>query len=193
MIGMLIKYGGNYSTSGFTNNSATSHTWQTGGYYRPFAMSPVKDNWEDMIVYLENIKKEDIPKMNIDASTSPKTFEKKYGVGCSNTVDLLPDRIIKNLSIMKSKLYFECAPYSVKRIECKMTPSVKNNIIMAYRKLNMYGKKTPFITCFDEYGRILEEQARIDTLQGMTITIVNPEDYGELYLEFTGVVIDCPF
>ena len=58
----------------------------------------------------------------------------------------------------------QCAPYKITNIECKMTPNVKTNLINAYRRVNMYGKKTPFIARFDEYGRRLPDEVKIDTI-----------------------------
>ena len=43
---------------------------------------------------------------------------------------------------------------------------------------------------FDEYGNRLSDQINIETLEGMTIQIVDPEHYGEFYLEFQGIVTD---
>lgn len=147
-------------------------------------------DWIKLIEKLEGVKEVDIPKMNTSIKKEPEYNGRRYRVTCNNSRDLLQDRILKNLSIMKSKLMMECAPVHVRRIECKMTPAVKKNIIQAFKKLNMYGKKTPFIARFDEYGRRLEDDVKIETLEGMTINIVDPNDYGELYLEFTGVVED---
>lgn len=131
---------------------------------------------------------EEEPEMRIYSDRKELTLEKEYRVVCDNTRDLLQDRILKNLSIMKSKLMLACMPVRVDKIECKMTPTVKNNIIQAWRRLDMYGKKTPFVACFDEYGKRLSDEIKIETLQGMTIQIVDPKDYGELYLEFKGIV-----
>ena len=72
---------------------------------------------------------------------------------------------------------------------------VKQNIIIAYKKLHMYGKKLPFIARFDEYGKRLSDEVKIETLKGMNIQIVDSEDYGDFYLEFKGIVanLDLPF
>ena len=91
---------------------------------------------------------------------------------------------------MKSRLMMQCAPVKVENIECKMTPAVKENIIKAYKKLEMYGKKTPFVARFDEYGRRLPDEIKIDVMRGMTIKIVNPDDYNPYYIEFEGKVHD---
>ena len=52
----------------------------------------------------------------------------------------------------------------------------------------MYGKKTPFVACFDEYGRRLPDEVKIDTIRGMDIKIVDPDTYGNNYLVFEAVV-----
>ena len=146
-----------------------------------------KRDIDELLCMTEKIKKEDLPKVRMDKRREPQYMGERYRVVCENSADLLPDRVLKNLSIVKSKLMMECAPYRIWKIECKMTPAVKQNIIKAYRRNNMFGKKTPFIARFDEYGRRLEDDVHLDTLEGMTINIVNPDDYGPLYLEFTGL------
>ena len=143
---------------------------------------------KEVLAKVENIKEGDIPIMNV--YKEDQCNSRRYRVTCDDSCNLLSDRILKNLSVMKSRLMMECAPVRIKRVECKMTPRVKQNIIQAYRKLNMFGKKTPFVARFDEYGRRLEDDVKIETLEGMTISIVDPKYYGELYLEFTGVIED---
>ena len=146
-------------------------------------------SWNHNVLGEEPIlESEEEPEMKIYSDKKERTLEKEYRVICDSTRDLLQDRILKNLSIMKSKLMLACMPVRVDKIECKMTPAVKNNIVQAWRRLGMYGKKTPFVACFDEYGRRLSDEIKIETLRGMTIQIVDPKDYGELYLEFKGII-----
>lgn len=132
--------------------------------------------------------KEDIPEMNIEEYGDEKSFNHRYAVACHNYADLSQERILKSISVMKSKLMMQCLPYRVDRIECKMSPMVKTNMINAYRRVNMYGKKTPFVACFDEYGRRLPDEVKIDTIRGMDIKIVDPATYGNNYLVFEAVV-----
>ena len=129
-------------------------------------------------------KKEEIPEMKVEENREFGTSDYKYAVACHNYEDLLEKNILKCISIMKAKLMMECMPYHVKNIQCRMSPMVKNNIIMAYKKLSMYGKKTPFVARFDEYGRRLEDEIKIDTMRGMDIKIVDPDVYGQNYLVF---------
>lgn len=138
--------------------------------------------------YSTEISKEDIPKMNIEEYRDEKSLNRRYVVACHNYTDLSQERILKSISVMKSKLMFQCLPYRVDRIECKMSPMVKTNMINAYRRVNMYGKKTPFVACFDEYGRRLPDEVKIDTIRGMDIKIVDPSTYGNNYLIFEAVV-----
>ena len=130
------------------------------------------------------------PKMKTDVYQDPHSVGRRYAVACSHEPDLSQDRILRSISMMKSKLMMQCAPVKVENIECKMTPAVKNNIVMAYKKLAMYGKKTPFVARFDEYGRRLPDEIKIDTMKGMTIKIVDPVEYGPCYLSFEGIVRD---
>lgn len=133
---------------------------------------------------------DEIPEINLYKEEVPQSMGKRYAVNCKNPRDFELDKILKNLSIMKSKLMMECMPIHLRNIECKMTPQVKDNLIKAYKKCNMYGKSLPFVARFDEYGNRLSDQINIETLEGMTIQIVDPEHYGEFYLEFQGVVTD---
>ena len=161
--------------------------------WRTYTMTPNVDKtlsdeeWKKLITKTENIKEEAIPIMKVYQEN------KRYRITCDDMKDLQPDRILKNLSIMKSRLMMECAPLRFKRIECKMTREVKKNLIQAYRKINMYGKKTPFVARFDEYGRRLEDNIKIDTLEGMIVKLIDTNTHGPLYLEFTGILNDTSY
>lgn len=132
--------------------------------------------------------KEDIPEMKIEEYRNDKSFVRRYAVACHNYTDLSQERILKSISVMKTKLMMQCLPYRVEKIECKMSPMVKTNMINAYRRVNMYGKKTPFVACFDEYGRRLPDEIKIDTIRGMDVKIVDPATYGNNYLVFEAIV-----
>lgn len=111
-----------------------------------------------------------------------------YRVVCKNDIDFDPKRILKNLSIMKSNLMLACAPIAVKNIDCKMTPKVKENLIMAYKRNKSFGKELPIVPRFDEFMNRLPDQININTLKGMNIQIVDPDIFGEYYLEFNAVI-----
>ena len=167
-----------------------------GSYYRysgdMYSPDGIVDKFEWWIK--ENgYKKEEIPEMKVEENREFGTSNYKYAVACHNYEDLLEKNILKCISIMKAKLMMECMPYHVKNIQCRMSPMVKNNIIMAYRKLSMYGKKTPFVARFDEYGRRLEDEIKIDTMKGMDIKIVDPDIYGQNYLVFETYINKAPF
>lgn len=150
-------------------------------------------DWKDFGGYVEH-REEEKPQMSWSEHVQVdefKGFHDKYvHVRCVFKPDLTEDRILKCLSIMKSELMLKCMPFKVDHILCKMTPFVKNNIIKAWRRTNMYGKKVPFVACYDEYGRRLNDKIEIDTLRGVTIQIVNPIETGEYLLEFEGVIRD---
>lgn len=149
-------------------------------YYNPYRYKrygePIMGNWE-----LEE------PNIRLEEYRMEKTDALARRLVCDEDKDLNPDRIFKTISIMKSKLMVACVPYRIDHIKCKMTPTVKNNLITAYRKINMFGKKTPFVARFDEYGRRLPDDIQIDTLRGMDIELVNPANYGEFYISFYAV------
>lgn len=121
-------------------------------------------------------------------SSQEKTREGvAHVVVCRNREDLSTEHILKNLSVIKGKLMLDVAPIRVKYIECYMTPTVKNNIVLASKKLQMYGKKRPFIARFDEYGRRLSDEINIDTMEGMKLYIVDPKEHGEFYFALRAV------
>lgn len=159
-------------------------TFSREDIFRRYTFDPVTNsvsiNLPDL--YHQRISEEDIPKMNIEEYKDEKSLKRRYAVSCHDHIDLSQERILKSISVMKSKLMMQCLPYKVDRIECKMSPMVKTNMINAYRRVNMYGKKTPFVACFDEYGRRLPDEVKIDTIRGMDIKIVDPATYGNDYL-----------
>ena len=124
----------------------------------------------------------------------------KYTIKCHDASDLSEQFILKTLAIMKSDL---TAMYNrsidigtMESIECIMTPTIKNVIINAYRKSNMFGKKIPFIACFDEYGERLPDKITIEGVEGITVKIVDPKKYGDNYLSFEIIVskdFELPF
>lgn len=124
----------------------------------------------------------------------------KYTIKCHDASDLSEQFILKTLAIMKSDL---TAMYNrsidigtMESIECIMTPTIKNVIINAYRKSNMFGKKIPFIACFNEYGERLPDKITIEGVEGITVKIVDPKKYGDNYLSFETIVsknFELPF
>lgn len=141
-------------------------------------------------LYHQGVSEEDIPEMKLEEYRDDKSHNRRYAVACHCESDLSQEHILKSISIMKSKLMMQCAPYRVENIKCEMTPAVKANMINAYRRVNMFGKKTPFVACFDEYGRRLPDEVKIDTIRGMDIKIVDPVENGGSYLVFEAVVPD---
>lgn len=117
-----------------------------------------------------------------------KSVDDCYVVSCNDEHKLSKENILKNLSVMKGKLMTECTSVPLKRIDCYMTPAVKNNIITAHKRLAMYGKQLPFIPRYDSQFRRLPDKIQIDTLSSMIVNIVDPAKYGEYYLEFIGVL-----
>lgn len=139
---------------------------------------------------MQKIKKGIFPQMEIQEYREPTTRGHKYAISCDNVTDLLPKQILKTISIMKSKLLMECVPYPVNSITCRMTPAVKDTLIQAYRKSTMYGK-SPFVASYDEYGRRIGTDVKIETLRGVTIDIINPDKHNDLYISFEGVINDA--
>ena len=195
-------YHGGYSTGPWIDAYRTSDGAIVHRTYSPDAFSSTVDissmwpkaEFSELDWYRINgidIKsKEELPKMKVYEDRDAKSLGRRYAVACSHEPDLSQEHILKCISVMKAKLMMQCAPVKVMNIECKMTPAVKHNIITAWKRLDRYGKKPPFVARYDEYGRRLSDEIKIDTLKGMTIKIVNPEDYGPYHLEFEGLVYD---
>lgn len=125
----------------------------------------------------------------VDVKTIESYNDNERIVMCNNINDLTVDRVLKTLSIAKSKLMIECTPIHVKKIECSMTPLVRKNIISASKKLKMYGKKIPIVARFDEYGNKLPDEIEIDGINnGIILNFVDSNEYGEFYLELKGIM-----
>jgi hypothetical protein len=137
-------------------------------------------SWEE---YAKNMGKKEEAEVNLIS----KDMTGEHIVLCDTVLDLLPDRILTTLSAAKGKLMFTVAPIHIKEIRCRMTPDVRNNIIEASKRLKMYGKKSPIIPSFDEYGNRLPDQIEIGNNKGITVEIVDPQDYGRLYLELRAI------
>lgn len=138
---------------------------------------------------IQEMKKGVFPQMEIREYREPFARGHKYAVSCDCVADLSPKQILKTISIMKSKLLMECAPHRVNSITCRMTPATKDTLIQAYRKSTMYGK-SPFIASYDEYGRRIGTDVKIETLRGMTIDILSPDKPDGLYIAFEGMIDD---
>lgn len=157
-------------------------------YYKPASYY----RWGDYGLNTEPYREEDKPSMSWyeETQTTEKYKDRHLFVQCTYPPDLDEHRILKSIAIMKSEMQMKCVPVKIDRFECRMTPAVKHNIISACRRLERYGKKTPFIARFDEYGRRLDDEVKIDTLRGMIIKIVDPIEYGTHYIQFEGIVRD---
>lgn len=131
--------------------------------------------------YFERKEYEDV---NIYRKPSPIVGE--HIVACSNEIDLMPENILKTLSAIKGKLMIDVAPIQLYKIECSMTPLVRKNIIVASKRLKMYGKKPPVIARFDEYGNRLPDEIDLGTDQGITLRIVDLGDDKKYYMELKG-------
>lgn len=126
-------------------------------------------------------EKEEIGNVNVVSKASMMKGE--HIVVCEDRSDLSTEKILKTLSAVKGKLMLDVAPIHIKTIECNMTPEVRKNIVTASKRLRMYGKKRPIIARFDEYGNRLPDEIELDSFQGVTLKIIDPDEYGDYYLE----------
>lgn len=178
-----------YIQDPFTTGPSFTYTGSTGEvrhvYYPPKHWEPYSTtlDYED---FMKKIGKEEEAKVKVNVENS----KGKYVCRVKDTSDLLPEKILVTLSAVKGRLMMEVAPIHIKEFQCSMTPAVRKNIIQASKRARMYGKKMPIIARFDEYGRQLPEQIEINDSPGVNLRILDPADYGELYLEL--VAIESP-
>lgn len=135
-------------------------------------------SWEEL---MKQLGKEEEGKVNVISKKSTKSDE--YIVYCKDETDLSVKRVLTTLSAVKGKLMFDVATIHIKEIQCKMTPMVKKHIVDASKRSRMYGKKSPIIPSFDEYGNRLPDEIEIGSSKGIVVKIVEPEEYGEMYFE----------
>ena len=153
--------------------------------YRP-ATTLTGYDWKNYAELVDKIAPEykEVNTMSSQEKTPDGTV---HMIVCKDEDNLSEENILKNLSSIKGKLMIDVAPIHVKCIECYMTPLVKSNIIKASKRLQMYGKKRPFIARFDEYGRRLPDEISIDTIEGMKLHILDPEEYGKYYFALRAI------
>ena len=166
--------------------TSITYTGSTGDastiYYPPKHWEPYSTtlDYED---FMRKIGKEEEAKVKVNV----ENFKGKCVCYVKNDPDLRQERILTTLSALKGRLMMEIAPIHTKEFQCSMTPAVRQNIIQASRRARMYGKKMPIIARFDEYGRPLPEQIELNDAPGVNLRILDPADYGELYLELVAI------
>lgn len=133
----------------------------------------------------ERMIRAEVGDMNIEKIQSSRKEDNI--IVCQNKEDLSVDKVLKTLSAVKGRLMIEIAPVHIKKIECRMSPAVRDNIIKASKKLKMYGKNRPIIVCYDEWGNRLPDTINLDSMNGIDLFIVDPKEYNEYYLEMNGI------
>jgi hypothetical protein len=168
-------YGSSIAANSWTHASSTT-------ILPPEELEALRRKEEE--IRLEQLKKE-VGDVKIDEIKSSKREE--HIMACQNKDDLSVENILTTLSAVKAKLMFDIVAVHVQRVECSVTPKVKDNIVLASKKLKSYGKEAPIVACFDEYGKRLPDQIEIGDMSGITLKIVDPEEYGEYYYELKAV------
>lgn len=176
------------TTTGSTGDTLIYSPPTTGWQIGPYTTSITAEDWSKVFSWEEMMKKlgkEEEGKVNVISKKSADKHE--HIVCCEDMIDLSVERVLTTLSAVKGRLMFEIAPIHIKEIQCKMTPMVKNHIIESSKKLKMYGKKTPIIPSFDAYGNRLPDQIEIGDSRGITVQIVDPKTYGDVYFELKAI------
>lgn len=175
-----------YIQSPFTTGTSLTYTGSTGETRQVYYSSEHWDPYSTTLSYedfMKKIGKEEEAKVQVKV----ENFKGKYVCCVKDTLNLLPEKVLVTLSAVKGRLMMEIAPTRIKEFQCSMTPAVRKNIIQASKRNRMYGKKMPIIARFDEYGRPLPEQIKINDSPGVNLRILDPADYGELYLELVAI------
>lgn len=175
-----------YIQSPFTTGTSLTYTGSTGETRQVYYPSEHWDPYSTTLSYedfMKKIEKEEESKVQVKV----ENFKGKYVCCVKDTPNLLPEKVLVTLSAVKGRLMMEIAPTRIKEFQCSMTPAVRKNIIQASKRNRMYGKKMPIIARFDEYGRPLPEQIEINDSPGVNLRILDPADYGELYLELVAI------
>lgn len=178
----------------FTDSTYTSTSfpyrqwWNNSSYVTPDATIP---RYYDVI--------ENHIKTVAELSESVKSSRYKPNtIYCMDKESLNSQHILKLIEIMKNKLIVDTSvtgsTRTVDHIECRMTESVKNTIITAWKKQNSYGKSSPFIPRFDKYGE--ELPTVLNVAGGMNVKIFNTsdddpeciEDYIGDYIELEAII-----
>ena len=197
---------GNFFDGGYTYNPGAWRAWTTttsDGVVRPaeYRYNPdtssftvdipgmwpkiAEDEWKKMMKL--ELDKEDEHKVRV---SKKKTYTKdERAVMCDDPKDLSVEHILTTLSVVKGRLMLELSPNRIKKLECSVTPAVKQNIVTAGKKLKMYGKEMPIIPHFDEWGNRLPDEISIGDHSGITLKIVNPEEFGAFYYELRATVL----
>lgn len=112
----------------------------------------------------------------------------KRRVHYTDEEDLSVRNILDTYSIAKTMLIQTCETNKMLRVECRMTPAVRNNLKTAYKKLIMFGKDMPYVPCYDKFLEELPHKIDVERKSGVKIKILDPNEYGEYYFELTGVI-----
>lgn len=109
--------------------------------------------------------------VNIQNNSSETIWEVIY---CDLEV-LNENNILKIVERMKSKLLYVTSSYVIDDYICELTVAMKETLIKAHKKLEMFGKKKPTIAVFDEYGRRLPDKFSKGPLKGLIVKIVDKD------------------
>ena len=176
-----IDYGDYYTSSWIT--STTGSNLSATITYPSTTLNGY--SFEELEKAREKVLKKEIGNVKIDEIKSSNPNDHIFA--CQNKEDLSVNNILTTLSAVKARLLYDVAMVHVQKIECSVTPVVKDNIVKANKKRKMYGKSAPIVACFDEYGQRLPDTIDIGDSPGILLKIVDPEEYGEYYYELKAI------
>ena len=116
-------------------------------YSSPWETNPVtltgytyKNTWAKPAYNNTPQRRFNIQEVTIDNHHGEYSATLKCALKDTDNEDLSTEHILKLVESMKAKLMYKTMAICISHFECKMTPTVRENIVRAWKKLNMYGK-----------------------------------------------------
>ena len=112
-------------------------------------------------------------------------YDDTYVISCKDAEALSPYTILKSVNLIKARMEERCSSYIVESVECEMTPKIRENISMAYKRAKSFGKENRILIArFDEFGNRLPDEMNLGIgprLFHVSVNIVEPENEKEYY------------
>lgn len=162
---------------------------ETSSYSSLINAEPLASDNMELPDYIDEIYIVEKGDFDIVQENSIYKDNKEVHIICKNPERLQQKVIYYTLYLMKHRLQSETMGIKLYKIECRMTPLVKDTLFKANKKLVMYGKKPPVIPRFDEALNRLPDEIKFDTEEkGIAIEIVDEDIFSDYHLELIGIL-----
>lgn len=112
-------------------------------------------------------------------------YNDTYVISCKDAEALSPYTILKSVNLIKARMEERCSSYIVESVECEMTPKIRENISMAYKRAKSFGKENRILIArFDEFGNRLPDEMNLGIgprLFHVSVNITEPKNEEEYY------------